>query len=175
MNTKEFDYPYFGQHPWYAILLQDKFLSCFSDESYYLSVFGEKYEIFKTITVFVFKSQSNYLKMVNPPLSYPKEKHCWILYATKFSMIPWIKRNGNIYGNLWFYSLHMADVHSIAILELSDLLTWIILVSIGLIYSWRLTDTIGLLKSGMIRIMLLQLYRGTRQRKAVNIYEYYAE
>ena len=49
MTTKEFDYPYFGQHPWYAILLQDKFLSCFSDESYYLSVSGEKYEIFKTI------------------------------------------------------------------------------------------------------------------------------
>ena len=29
MTTKEFDYPYFGQHPWYAILLQDKFLSYF--------------------------------------------------------------------------------------------------------------------------------------------------
>ena len=46
MNDKKFDYPYFGQHPWYAILLQDKFLSCFSDEAYYLSVSGEKYEIF---------------------------------------------------------------------------------------------------------------------------------
>ena len=49
MITKEFDYPYFGQHPWYAILLQDKFLSCFSDESYYLSVSGDKYERFKEL------------------------------------------------------------------------------------------------------------------------------
>ena len=49
LQNKKFDYPYFGQHPWYAILLQDKFISCFSDESYYLSVSGEKYEIFKNI------------------------------------------------------------------------------------------------------------------------------
>jgi hypothetical protein len=49
MTTKAFDYPYFGQHPWYAILLQDKFISCFSDEYYYLSVSGDKYETFKKV------------------------------------------------------------------------------------------------------------------------------
>lgn len=46
MNIPEIDYPYFGQHPWYAILLQDKFLSCFTDESYYLSTSGSKNDTF---------------------------------------------------------------------------------------------------------------------------------
>lgn len=49
LEDKKFDYPYFGLRPWYAILVQDKFVSCFSDESYYLSTSGEKYEMFKNV------------------------------------------------------------------------------------------------------------------------------
>lgn len=49
MADREYDYPYYGQQPWYAILLQDKFLSCFTDESYYLSTAGRKHDYFSAL------------------------------------------------------------------------------------------------------------------------------
>jgi len=49
MTGREYDYPYYGQQPWYAILLQNKFLSCFTDESYYLSTAGRKHDSFSEL------------------------------------------------------------------------------------------------------------------------------
>ena len=49
MNTKEFDYPYFGQHPWYAILLQDKFLAMLFEDGGNPNLFCESGCLFDDI------------------------------------------------------------------------------------------------------------------------------
>lgn len=45
MRQEAFSYQYFAKKPWYAILLQDRFISCFSDETVYACTSGQNFEV----------------------------------------------------------------------------------------------------------------------------------